>query len=114
LAAWFRAHPLLDASKPRPRTVAGVRGTQMDIRAAHPYRSPVCGGRCVLGAMTSTEVPATDPLTFLPGVRYRGVFLETKAPAFAVALIAPDRGFDRYARSLERALATLRFTDTSR
>jgi len=50
MVAWIEHHPWLEASTPRPASVGGIEGQQIDVTAARLPKDPpqVCGGPCVL------------------------------------------------------------------
>jgi hypothetical protein len=108
LVGWFQHHPYLNASKPKPVTVGGVKGEQFDIVVEVPegYYA-ACGTDCMDIYMLS----GGDPVGFEDGIKTRIIVYED----ISGEVVANDIGvseaseFDEFMIEAKKVLDTVKW-----
>jgi hypothetical protein len=112
LVAWLEQHPWLEASTPRPASVGGVEGQQIDVTAARlPKDHPqICGGPCAL--LFASDAPSSP---FASGLdeKIRFVILEeVEGETVTIAIdTSPDDQFDNALPQAEKILNSVEWKD---
>lgn len=116
VVAWFRHHPYLKTSKPKPVTIGGVKGEQFDVVVDVPKDySGVCGtGGCLdIAALGEFTASTGIPLAFAEGVKERVIVLddvkgETVTIDFGAG--APGTRFEEYAPEGQKVVDSIKWT----
>jgi hypothetical protein len=114
LAGWLRQHPRLSASKPRPVTIAGAEGSELEIevKEGEGYRSDLCPGAqpCVVLFHTEPDAEATFVHALEEGERARVAVFEADGRRM-IAMTQTDGNLDRLAKFADEVLSTVSFGD---
>jgi hypothetical protein len=111
LVAWIEHHPWLEASKPRPAFVGGVKGRQIDVTAARlPKDHPlVCAGPC--GLLFAWDDPSS-PLWIELDEKIRFVILDkVKGETVTIAIFSSTDQFDNFVPRAEKILDSVEWKD---
>jgi hypothetical protein len=108
LVDWFQHHPYLNASKPEPITVGGVKGEQFDLTVEAPegYYG-ACGSDCV----DIYSLRGGEPVGFEDGVKTRIVVYEdVKGETVANDIgVSEASEFDEFMTEAKKVLDTVKW-----
>jgi hypothetical protein len=109
LVGWFEQHPYLQADKPQPVTVGGIKGQQIDVVVGDlpkDYPEGLCGGiDCVQLSQFNfgdwaVEEAYKDRLTVLEDVKGQTVIID---------FVSPAAEFDEYWPEAEKVVQSVKW-----
>jgi hypothetical protein len=110
MVGWFQRHPYLQTDKPRPVTVGGVKGEQLDVAVKNlpdDYYG-VCGLDCVDLFRTSSN----HQHALFEGERQRVIVLEdVNGETVTIYYSSPATEFDEFALEAQRVLDSVKWRD---
>ncbi len=110
IAAWFRHHPYLRTSEPRPVTVGGVEGVRLDVAVEDlpDNYSGLCGSNCVdLFRLSSGGL-----VILLEQDKARIIVLEdVRGKRVLVGFVSPANKFDEHAQEAQKVIDTVQWTE---
>jgi hypothetical protein len=89
MAAWFRKRSDLNASKPVPVAIGGLRGVVVDLRTKRGATWPTCtvnGQRLQLAGLFTGVSPSSLDHAVIPGMTMRLILLSSAGKVLAVEL----------------------------
>jgi hypothetical protein len=108
MVGWFRQHPYLQTSKPKPVTVGGVEGERFDVAVGEVPEgySGACGSDCVDLFRDSGSSTQQAP----KGVKIRAIVLEdVKGETVTIGFSAPVSEFDYFAPEAQKVIDTVKW-----
>lgn len=112
MVGWFRRHPYLKTSKPRPVTVGGVEGKRFDVLVAKHLPEDYldgCGSDCmkVIRLKNGTTIGLTK------GDKARLTVLEeVEDETVTIGVVAPAAEFELFAPKAQKVIATVEWRST--
>ena len=111
MVAWIKHHPWLEASTPRPASVGGVEGQQIDVTAARLPKDPpqVCGDPCVLLFAWDN---LSSPFWIALDEKTRFVILEeVEGETVTITVSSSPDQFDKALPQAEKVLDSVKWKD---
>jgi hypothetical protein len=109
LVGWLEHHPYLKTSKPKPVTVGGVKGEQLDVLVEDLPKdySSLCGPGCVDIAPLSNDQEAA----YFREVNKRKVivFEDVKGDTVMIWFAAPPDEFDEFAPEAQKVVESVKW-----
>ncbi len=108
LVGWFQDHPYLNASKPKPVTVGGVKGKQFDLNVEVPEGYY---GACGTDCMDVYSLSGGEPVGFEDGTKTRIIVLEhVKGETVANDIgVSEANEFDEFMPEAKKVLDTVKW-----
>jgi hypothetical protein len=110
LAAWFRRHPYLTTSKPKPVQLGGVTGMQVDVTVKDlPARPDTCADANPRQCVFLFPFTNGDAFSSFEGGTTRYLVLRVGRAPLLVVIEAPKGRLRRFITEADKLLATVRF-----
>jgi hypothetical protein len=110
MVAWLQNHPYLDTEKPKPITVAGEKGMQIEAvasRVPQDYYGSFCDDPC-LPLFKSTYNPFFNTFTLYKGDKVRFIELaDVEGKTVTITITAPGAKFDELLPKAQKVLDTV-------
>jgi hypothetical protein len=114
MVSWFQQHPYLQADKPEPVTVGGVKGKQFNLvvakdRLEQDRAAGVCGVDCV----DIYRLSSGETISFFKEEKVRIIVLEdVKGETVTIDFESLIADFEEFAPKAEKVLDSVEWTDS--
>jgi hypothetical protein len=109
MVGWFREHPYLRTTEPKPVTVGGVEGSRFDVVVGEvPERYyGACGSDCV----DIFRVGDSSTLGHWKGGKARAIVLEgVEGETVTIGVASPKGEFDEFVSEARKVIDTVKWT----
>jgi hypothetical protein len=115
IVGWFRRHPYLDSTEPKPTTVGGVEGVEFDVTVEdlpEGYRG-VCLEIAGTGCVDIARFGDDQVLVLPKGVRVRLIVLEdVEGETMTMYFGSPPAEFDEFAPEAQKVIDSVEWGDS--
>src|SRR5215208_4253942 len=108
LVGWLQHHPYLKTSEPRPVTVGGVKGEQLEVLIDHLPKDPngYCGSDCL-----DIFNQSSNQIGYFREVNKRRVFVleDVKGDTVVIWFAGPPDTFDKFAPKAQKVMDSVKW-----
>jgi hypothetical protein len=109
LGTWLQRHPYLETEKPKPATIGGVKGVQLDAVVADDVPASECGDACLGLFVVTLEIP----WVVFEKEKVRFIVLEdVGGERVTIGVEAPAAGFEEFLPKAQKVIDTVQWEGT--
>ena len=113
MVGWFQHHPYLQADKPEPVTVGGVKGKQFNLVVAKDLVQDRAAGVCGADCVDIYRLSSGETISFFKEEKVRIIVLEdVKGETVTIDFESLIADFDEFAPKAQKVLDSVEWSDS--